>query len=101
MGQKGARLLEWAMAIPQRLRLLFWDTDVDVFDPTAYPVYTIERVLEYGDEEAIAWLGRTFTQDHIRTVLCTDRRLTRLSATFWALILGVPASNVAALRTAS
>ena len=86
------------MAIPKQLRLLFWDTDVDTFDPTAYPIYTIERVLEYGDEEAIAWLRGMFTRDHIRSVLRTDRRLTFLSANFWALILGVAAQDVAALR---
>ena len=89
------------MAIPQDLRLLFWDTDLDAFDPTAYPVYTIERVLEYGDEEAIAWLRGTFTREHICSVLRTDRRLTRLSANFWSLILGVPAQEVAALQSVS
>ena len=86
------------MTIPQHVRLLFWDVDVDAFDPAAYPVYTIERVLEYGDEEAVAWLRSLFTRDRICSVLRTDRRLTRLSANFWALILGVPAEDVAALR---
>ena len=89
------------MAIPPHVRLLFWDTDPDAFDPTAYPVYTIERVLEYGDEEAVAWLRSMFTSDHICSVLRTDRRLTRLSANFWALILGVPPQDVAALRAVS
>lgn len=87
------------VAIPRHLRLLFWDTNLDELDPTAYPVYAIERVLEYGDEDAVAWLGRTFTREQIRDVVRTDRRLTRLSANFWALILGVPSHDVAALRT--
>lgn len=85
--------------IPQHLRLLFWDTNLDSFDPTAYPVYAIERVLEYGDEEAVAWLRRTFTHEQMVDVLRTDRRLTPLSANFWALILGVPSQDVAALAT--
>jgi hypothetical protein len=85
--------------IPQHLRLLFWDTNLGSFDPAAYPVYTIERVLEYGDEEAVAWLRRTFTHEQMVDVLRTDRRLTPLSANFWALILGVPSQDVAALAT--
>ena len=37
--------------IPKDLSLLFWDTNLADFDPAAYPFYTIERVLEYGDDE--------------------------------------------------
>jgi hypothetical protein len=84
--------------IPLRLRLLFWDTDLESFDPATYPVYTIERVLEYGDEEAIVWLRRTFSQDQIVDVLRTNRHLTPLSANFWALHFAVPAHDVVALR---
>lgn len=86
--------------VPQHLRLLFWDTDIENLDPTAYPVYTIERVLEYGDEEAVAWLLRTFTEEQILNVLRTDRHLTPLSANFWALVFGVPKREIAALHGA-
>lgn len=84
--------------IPQHLRSLFWDTNPDSFDPAAFPTYTIERVLEHGNEEAVAWLRRTFTEDEIREVLRTDRRLTPRSANFWALIFGMPTEDVATLR---
>ena len=85
--------------VPSNLRLLFWDTNLENFDPTAYPVYTIERVLEYGDEDAVAWLRRTFAQEQILNVLRTDRHLTRLSANFWALVFGIPSHDVAALAS--
>jgi hypothetical protein len=80
------------------LRLLFWDTNLDSFDPTAYPRYTIERVLEYGNEEAVAWMRSTFTREQILDVLRTDRNLTPLSANFWAILFGIPASDIVALR---
>ena len=86
--------------VPQHVRSLFWDTNLERLDPTAYPVYTIERVLEYGDEAAVAWLRRTVTHEQILDVLRTDRHLTPLSANFWALLFGVPAQEVAALRGA-
>lgn len=84
--------------IPSHLRSLFWDTNPEDFDPSAYPVYTIERVLEHGNEEAVAWLRRTFTEDQILDVLRTDRHLSSRSATFWALLFDVPTQEVAALR---
>ena len=85
--------------IPHNLRLLFWNTNPEDFDPTAYPVYTIERVLEYGDEDAVAWLRRTFAHEQILDVLRTDRHLTPLSANFWALLFRVAARDVAALQS--
>jgi len=86
--------------IPSNLQTLFWDTDPDTLDPTAYPDYTIFRVLEYGDEPAVEWLRQTFPEAEIRRVLCTERRLSRKSANFWALVYGVPPNEVAALNQA-
>ena len=87
--------------IPQGLVPLFWDIRHDQFDPRAYPDYTIFRVLEYGDDNAVAWLKETFTENEIRRVLCTERRLSRRSANFWALVYGVPPEEVAALKSDS
>jgi len=84
--------------IPSYLETLFWDINVDTFQPEAYPEYTISRVLEYGDEAAVAWLHEIFPQHEIRRVLCTEQRLSRKSANFWAIILGVPSHEVAALK---
>jgi hypothetical protein len=82
------------------LRPFFWDIDAGTFDPAAYPEYTIGRLLERGDSEAVAWLRSTFSEAEIRRVLVTERRLSRKSASFWALVYGVPASRIAALKHA-
>ena len=84
--------------IPSELATLFWDTDLEKFKPDEYPDYTIFRVLEYGNEEALAWLQKTFSEAEIRRVLRSERRLTRKSANFWALVFGVPCREVAALN---
>ncbi|MFZ3211212.1 MAG: hypothetical protein WA188_06820 [Terriglobales bacterium] len=86
--------------IPSNLQTLFWDTNLATFDPTAYPDYTIFRVLEYGDEPAVEWLRQTFSEAEIRRVLRTERRLSRKSANFWALVYGIPPGEVAALDKA-
>ena len=84
--------------IPSHLRPLFWDTNLDNFNPTDYPIYTIARILEYGDEQAVAWLKETFPADQIKEVVHTEGRLSPKSANFWALVYGVPRYEVAALK---
>jgi hypothetical protein len=84
--------------IPSNLRALFWDTNLDTFTPEAYPDYTIFRVLEYGDETAVAWLRETFPDAEIRRVLSNERRLSEKSANFWALVYQIPSREVAALN---
>jgi hypothetical protein len=86
--------------IPQHLHSLFWDVDLDHFEPTDYPDYTIGRILELGDEHAVKWMKQTFSEADIKRVIATDRTLSRKSADFWALVYEVAPDNVAALRPA-
>ena len=83
--------------VPNNLQPLFWDTDLGTFQPSTYPDYTIFRLLEYGGDEAVKWLRETFNSSEIRRVIRTERRLSPKSATFWALIYGIPEEEVAAL----
>jgi hypothetical protein len=87
--------------IPKYLRALFWDTELANFDPLAFPTYTIGRVLEYGDKDAVEWLRQTFTEVQIVEVIRTERRLSPRSANFWALVYGLSRDQVAALKLAS
>jgi Family of unknown function (DUF6922) len=87
--------------IPQHIKPLFWDTNLDNFIPSAYPEYTIARVLEYGDDKAVAWMKEAFPEEQIREVIRTESRLSPRSATFWALVFGIPEDQVAALRPRS
>ena len=84
--------------LPKELHPLFWDTNLADFDPARHPDYTIFRVLECGDVAAFAWLRATFADQEIRRVLRAERRLSPKSATFWALVFGIPAAEVAALH---
>jgi hypothetical protein len=87
--------------IPQNLPTLFWDVNVDSFDPSVYASYTITRILEYGDEQAVAWMRQTFSEEEIKQVVRTERRLSRKSANFWALVYDLPPEQVAALSRAT
>ena len=84
--------------IPQQLHSFFWDVDLNTFQPTAYPTYAIARILELGDDAAVAWLRQTFSETQIKEVIRSERRLSRRAANFWALVYYIAASDVAALQ---
>jgi len=86
--------------IPRHLHPLFWDVNLHNFNPAAYPDYTIARVLELGDENAVKWMKATFSEAEVRRIIATERRLSRKSANFWALVYGIAPNDVAALRSA-
>jgi hypothetical protein len=79
---------------------LFWDVNIENFNPTAYPDYTIARILELGNEHAVKWMKETFSEAEIKRVIATERRLSKKSANFWALVYGIAPDDVAALRPA-
>lgn len=86
--------------LPGAVRRLFWDIDTATFEPAAFPQYTIERVLELGDETAVQWLWAFFSIEAIGTALRNSRQLSARSANYWALILDLPRSEIRALRQA-
>jgi len=48
--------------------------------------------------DAVEWLRREFSEDEIRRVLRTERRLTPKSANFWRLVYDIPTDEIAALK---
>lgn len=88
------------LMVPDHARHLFWDTNLESFDPSAFPRYTIARALEHGTERDVAWVRELFGEDAMRDVLRADARLSRRSANFWALVLDVPRTDVAAFAEA-
>ena len=84
--------------IPQNLQPLFWDVNWEQFDPRSHPEYTLFRVLEFGDEQAVAWMREMFSEDEIKQVIRAEHRLSAKSANFWALVYRIPAQEVAAFR---
>ncbi len=84
--------------IPKHLQTLFWDVNIETFDPLEYPQYTISRILELGDKEAITWMKGIFPESQIEDILKADEKLSPKSANFWAIIFGIPLNEVAALK---
>jgi hypothetical protein len=81
-------------SLPEHLRSLFWDVDFDQLRVEGHERYVIERVLEYGDDEAIRWLRRTFSSSAIADTVRRSRRISRRTANLWALVLDIPRDQI-------
>jgi len=72
--------------ISEYLKKYFWDTDIEKIDVRKHKNYVIERILEMGDERAVSWLKKNFTEKEIIGVIQKNRHLSRLSLNYWNLI---------------
>lgn len=76
-------------SVPERLRSLFWDTDIRNVHLKRHARYIIERMLEFGSLDAVNWLQRVYTVKNILDVLDSSRALSEKSRLFWRLWFGV------------
>ncbi|MGB9720039.1 MAG: DUF6922 domain-containing protein [bacterium] len=87
--------------IPKFLKKYFWDTNLEDLDFKKYRIYILKRILEYGDEKAVAWLWKNFKKSEVRKVLINSRGFSLKSANYWAIILGLPRNKVQCLNKLS
>lgn len=82
-----------ALQLPPAVRAVLWDVDPQAVTE-AQAAFLIERVLEWGDADACRWLLSTFKREEVERVVRASPRLSRMSARFWAIYLGVPPESV-------
>ena len=87
--------------VPKRFRVLFWDVEFSTLNIPEHSWFIIERILEYGDANAIRWMIRYFERDEITQVVCQSRRLSRRAANFWRLLLDLPKGSIRCLSKPS
>ena len=73
--------------IPLFLKKYFWDTDISKLSLTKHATYIIERILEWGNLEAVRWLRERYTNKELLSVLEVSRSISHKSWHFWKLIL--------------
>ena len=84
--------------LPKFLKKYFWDVDFEKLDFRSYRQYVLGRILEYGDENAVSWLGKNFTKNEIADVLFRFRFVSPKSANFWAVVFGIDKKRVLCLQ---
>ena len=87
--------------LPEFLRKYFWDVEFGKIDKEKSRIYILKRILEYGDEKAVAWMRGNFKKSDIKDALVNFRGYSRKSANFWALLLNVPREEVLCLKKRS
>ena len=75
--------------VPERFRSLFWDTSLGNIQIKRHARYIIERVLEFGDLDALEWLQRVYPTQMIIDVLSVSRSISEKSRNFWEIWFGV------------
>jgi len=73
--------------LPSNLHKYFWDTDINELDAQKYKKYILERILEMGDEEAVKWMKKTYSQTDILETLKNNRKISLKSQNYWQLVL--------------
>ncbi|MEW5768079.1 MAG: hypothetical protein AB1797_10745 [bacterium] len=87
--------------LPEFLNKYFWEVEFKNIDLQKRRVYVLRRILEYGDEQAVAWMWNNFKKSEIKNVLSNFRGYSQKSANYWALILDVPKKKVLCLKKPS
>ncbi len=75
--------------IPERFHSLFWDTDPGKIHIKKNARYIIERVLEFGDMDAIEWLHKVYSVYTIIDVLYLSKTITEKTRNFWLIWFGL------------
>ncbi len=88
-------------AIPPEFRVFFWDTDINILDPLRNKRAIIERLLEFGDENAYRWLFKTYSDAEIETVVRKSRRISPRTGTMLANFYNIPRGELRCLRKTS
>jgi hypothetical protein len=71
--------------LPPNLKKFFWDTSLESIDRTENKGYVISRLLELGDEAAVAWLEATYPVDDLRETVLRSKSLSPKSRNYWKL----------------
>lgn len=85
--------------IPVKFAAYFWDTDINNVDIKAHYEYVIERILEYGDEEAFWWMKQNFEREKIVETLRKSKRISPKSGNFFARYYKLDPQELTCIQT--
>ena len=82
--------------LPDELRTLFWDYDLERISWAESRHTIVLRLLEKGGMQAVRWLRERMSDDEIREFLVRrrGRGIDPRRLRFWSLLLGIPRSEV-------
>ncbi|ACX51959.1 hypothetical protein Adeg_0817 [Ammonifex degensii KC4] len=88
-------------SVPERFRVIFWDVRPESLDVREHKRFIIERVLEFGDEDAYRWMFATYADEEIVAVARASPRISPRTAVMLANFYGIPEEEFECLRSVS
>lgn len=73
--------------LAEHLRPFFWGTDLSKIEFEENKPFIIERILEFGDIDAVRWLLSNVSLGDIKKTLEGSRRISQKSKNFWSIFL--------------
>lgn len=89
------------MSLPDRFKKFFWDVSFADLDKVADYYFILERLLEYGDDEAVRWLLRNYSKKDLMEVITSSRRLSPKTGHFWKCYYQLPEDEIRCLHPPS
>lgn len=80
--------------LPKKIRKFFWEYDGIEIDIQKNWFFIIERLLEYGDSEAVRWVFEHFDQSQLVEVVKSSRNLSRKTASMWQNYFNLPKEEI-------
>jgi hypothetical protein len=85
--------------IPQWLCPLFWNVNPQEVDLSGNRVLVVERLLNEGDQKALRWLFRTYSEAEIRDSVRHSRALSLKTARCWQNYFGLKGEEMRCFGT--
>ena len=65
---------------------LFWDVDPKKIDPKRHARYIIERIMDFGNDDEVRWMRRTYSPQILKSTLHKSRVIHAKSKALWQLL---------------
>jgi len=88
-------------SLPKFLHRYFWDIEAGKLNPQKRPQYVIQRLLEMGNEKAVRWVRKNFSEKQIKETLCQSRQISLKTGNFWSLLLGIDRKKIRCFQKGS
>ena len=86
--------------LPLFLKQYFWDVPLTQVHLKRSQRFVLERILEYGDPQAVRWMQACFDARTIRDTIARSTQLSARSANLWAIMYRLTRTQVRCLSSA-
>ncbi len=84
--------------LPFSFAKYFWDTKVSDINTNKHSIYIAERLLEYGDLNALEWLEGNYGREFLKGIILRSRKLSKKSANFYSHYYNIDSNNILCLQ---